>query len=79
MNNETVAVDVRLDKATIDSLNKLTKAQLVERICVVVLERHVAENKAATLQTKLDKAEAYVEQGRAMIEAVMERWHEYDC
>ena len=32
-----------------------------------------------TLQTKLDKAEAYVEQGRAMIEAIMERWYEYDA
>lgn len=32
-----------------------------------------------TERTKLDKAEAYVEQGRAMINAIMERWYEYDA
>jgi hypothetical protein len=36
-------------------------------------------NKISVLDTKLDKAEAYVEQGRAMIESVMNRWHEYDA
>jgi hypothetical protein len=30
-------------------------------------------------QAKLDKAGATVEQGRAMIEAIMERWYEYDA
>lgn len=36
-------------------------------------------NHKEVLQTKLDKAEAYVEQGRAMILSVMERWYEYDA
>ena len=41
---------------------------------IVLRKRRVSE-----LETKLDKAEAYVEQGRAMINAVMERWYEYDA
>lgn len=36
------------------------------------------EKELDTERTKLDKAEAYVEQGRAMIEAIMERWYKYD-
>jgi len=36
-------------------------------------------NEKEVLQTKLDKAEAYVEQGRAMILSVMERWYKYDA
>lgn len=36
------------------------------------------ENDIDILQTKLDTAEAYVEQGRAMITSVMNRWYEYD-
>lgn len=38
-----------------------------------------ATREAEVLRTKLYKAESYVEQGRAMIEAVMERWYEYDA
>ena len=76
---EDVEVNIRMDKEVIDKLNKMTKKELVNRICVAALEAKVATNKAEILQTKLDKAEAYVEQGRAMIDAIMERWYEYDA
>jgi len=70
-------------------LDKMTKPELIEHIETLMANlkdcrvRHVEDWKKATrdietLQTKLDKSEAYVEQGRAMIEAVMERWDEYD-
>lgn len=42
-------------------------------------EVEMLKKRLDTERTKLDKAEAYVEQGRAMINAIMERWYEYDA
>lgn len=88
--SDEVEIDVRLNKETVDKLNRMTKKELINRICVIALEAKVAndekikaqrvlKNEREILQTKLDKSEAYIEQGRAMIEAVMERWYEYDA
>lgn len=82
-----------LEKRGIVNLERMTKKELIEKLGAAAVEAEVyklrcqtaveAEDKAhreiETLRTKLDKAEAYVEQGRAMIEAVMERWYEYDA
>jgi len=90
---EFVDVPVRLDKATTEKMYAMTKKELIEKIGAVEVEAEVyrlrcqtavedadkAHSEIETLRTKLDKAEAYVEQGRAMIEAVMERWYEYDA
>lgn len=89
MTSEEVTVDVRLDKDLETKLFKLTKKELIEKIIIAACEAKVATEEVKqiktkmgreikTLQTKLDKAESYVEQGRSMIEAVMERWYEYD-
>jgi len=43
---ETVDINVRLDKATIAKLNRMTKKELIEKICVTALECRVAEEKA---------------------------------
>jgi len=90
MIEEMVDVDVRLDKELSGKLSKMTKKDLIERIIIASLEAKVAtseltetkirlSNEISALNTKLDKAEAYVEQGRAMIESVMNRWYEYDA
>jgi hypothetical protein len=71
-------VEVPMDEEIARKLMRLTKKQLIERYCVNTCELHLANKKAVEVQTKLDKAEAYVEQARAMLEAVMERWYEYD-
>ena len=90
--DEMVEIPLQLDKDTADTFWKMPKKELVERLCSSVLEAKVyklrcqtaiedvdkANREIAELQTKLDKAESYVEQGRAMIEAVMQRWYEYD-
>lgn len=90
---EMIDVPVRLDKDTTGKLYKMTKTELIEKLGAVAVEAEVyrlrcqtavedtdkAHREIETLRTKLDKAEAYVEQGRAMIEAVMERWYEYDA
>ena len=69
---------VQIDKETFDRLNKLTKRELIEKFCIAAVDARGARDESESLQTKLDKAEAYVEQGRAMVNAVMERWYEYD-
>lgn len=93
MAEDMVDIPVTLDRATMDALNKMTRKELIERICSVALEAKVYEHRCTVaiedadrsqreliqLQTKLDKAESYVEQGRAMVTAVMERWYEYDA
>jgi len=74
--SNTVSID--LDQEIADKVNSMTKKELAEKMVIATLEAHVARQDVEALQTKLDKAEAYVEQGRAMISAVMERWYEYD-
>ena len=90
MKEEYVDVEVYLDNDIIKAVKGMNKKELINRIFTIALEAKLAEdklkavrqtltNKAEVLQTKLDKAEAYVEQGRAMIESVMNRWYEYDA
>ena len=71
-------VDVPIDGEIVKELMKLTKAELVKKFIIVTLEGRIASKEVKRLQDKITIAESYVEQGRAMIEAVMERWHEYD-
>ena len=59
-------------------LMKMTKAELIEKFAIAACESEVNKKKCEKLQTKLDKAEEYIEQARAMIEAIMERWYHYD-
>lgn len=96
MAEEMVDVEINLGEELAKEIYSMKKAELINRLVVMVLRKRVQDETVAkleadaeklkaahkreieTLQTKLDKAEAYVEQGRAMIEAVMERWYEYD-
>jgi multidrug resistance efflux pump len=71
--------EIEIEKATYDFLMRLTKDQLIQRFCQATRIANSAKSELESMQTKLDKAEAYVEQGRAMINAVMERWYEYDA
>lgn len=97
--DEFMDIPVRVDQETARKLARMTKKEMIDRMCSLAVELEVYKqrckvavedaDKAAeeserlrkeieSMQTKLDKSEAYVEQGRAMIEAVMERWYEYD-
>lgn len=71
-------IEVPLDEKMASKLMYKTKKELVEMFVNASLAAKLAEKEKEDLRTKLDKAESYVEQGRAMIEAVMDRWHEYD-
>ena len=84
--------EVHIDAETASKLQKFTKAELIEKFCNAAIEAEVyklrcrtaiekadaATKRVHSLQSKLDKAESYVEQGRAMVSAIMERWYEYD-
>jgi len=85
-------VNLSLDHGLAARLNKMTKKELIERLCSAVLEAETYKlrcqtalmdvqrerSRANQTEEKLAKAEAYVEQGRAMVNAIMERWYEYD-
>ena len=72
--------------------DRMTKKELLENLEHAAVEAEVFKlrcktaledvdrltKKVSDLQTNLDKAESFVEQGRAMIEAIMERWYHYD-
>jgi hypothetical protein len=72
-------VKVEIEGDVVKELLKLTKKEIAEKFCLASLELSITKKDKETLQTKLDKAESYVEQGRAMISAVMDRWYEYDA
>ena len=88
IDEEIVDVVQYIEAPLLDKLRKQTKKELIEHGLVpLILKSRVQQetiselerklkNEKETLQTKLDKAEAYVEQGRAMITAIMERWYE---
>ena len=70
---------------TIGQLNSMTKKQLIGFIATQsestsqLIDR--LDDKCRDIEVlvaKLTLAESYVEQGRAMIDGVMERWNEYD-
>lgn len=70
---------------TLGQLKSMTKKQLMAFICTQAEANSQMREKYSVKCFELAKAEAkqalaesYVEQGRNMIEAVMERWHEYD-
>lgn len=69
---------IEVDKKVIDAFRKMTKDDLINKLIVVTLESHANKKEIKTLQTKIDKSEAYVAQAQVMIEAVMERWDHYD-
>jgi hypothetical protein len=72
-------VKVEIEGDVVKELLKLTKKEIAEKFCIVSLELSITKKDKESLQTKLDKAESYVEQGRAMVSAVMDRWYEYDA
>lgn len=90
--SEYIDIPVQLDEKTAKALNKMTKPDLIDRVCSLAVESKTYElrcqtaieeadelqRKVASLQTRLDKAETYIEQARAMIDGVMERWYHYD-
>lgn len=76
----------------IKDLAKMTKKELIEfiykqvRLYRIVSEGAIdfaqkseyLEKENEKLNLRLAKAVSHVEQGRSMIESVMERWYEYD-
>ena len=55
------------------------KAEAMSLRCKMAIEdADRAQKEVEQLRTKLNKAETYLEQGRAIINAVINRWHEYD-
>jgi len=85
MYEEMIDVEVNLGKELADKINKMSKKDLINNLVVTVLKSRVQDETIESLekekdavQLKLDIAQSYVEQGRAMIKAVMERWYEYD-
>jgi len=82
---EYIDIELNLGKELADKINKMNKKELLNNLVVSVMRGRVQqetisnqEKEKDILQAKLDKAESYVEQGRAMIKAVMNRWYEYD-
>lgn len=82
---DSVEIAVQLDKETYDKLMKMSKKELIDKMANAALDAKIAksnqkkaENELESYKTKLDKCETHCEQGRAMINAVMERWYEYD-
>ena len=68
----------RVQDETVAQLeDEVNKTRLLAEQQTASLEKQLAD-KTSDLQMQLDKAESYVEQGRAMINAVMDRWYEYD-
>ena len=83
---EMIDIELNLGKELANKIHKMTKNELINIIVVESLRRQVQDETIISLEaenlvsiTKLNKTEAYVEQGRAMIKAVMERWYEYDA
>lgn len=85
MAEEMIDVKVRLGEELANEINKMNKTELKNKLVATILRSFVQdetikriEKSNEKLQTKLDIAQSYIEQGRSMIDAVMERWHEYD-
>ena len=78
------SIDKKLSKLTKKELVALCEHHIREtemyrlRCTAAIEDSDKANQEAIDLQVKLDKAEAYIEQGRAMVNAVMERWYHYD-
>jgi len=82
---EIVDLEVNLGKELASKLHAMTKKELLSQLGVSVLRNRVQdetvnslESEKDALQSKLDKAESYVEQGRAMIESILEKWYDYN-
>jgi hypothetical protein len=85
MEEEMIDVEVNLGKELADRINKMSKKELLNNLVVTVLRSRVQDETVESLEKdnealskRLEKAESYVEQGRAMIDSVMERWYHYD-
>jgi len=66
-------------------LERMTKAQLIEFIHAqaafyqaVERETHNTNIERSKIQLRLNKAEERLEQARAMLDAAIDRWYEYD-
>lgn len=77
-NTEDEWGEVPVNEEVKKRLMNLTKEKLVEKIVNISLEFYLAKEKMEDMKTRLHKTEAYVEQGKSMIEAVMKKWDEYD-
>lgn len=92
MSEEMVNVELNLGKELANKINRMTKKELINCMVVDILRNRVQDETIALLesklqrtnnlqektQIKLDLAESYVAQARAMIDSLMDRWNEYD-
>lgn len=82
MTEEMIDVNLRLDKGTIAALNKMTKKELINKICVTALECKIAESNAEAFglrctvaiedldraQRELDKVQAKLDKAETYVE-----------
>ena len=81
---EQIDIEVNLGKELADKLNKMSKKELLNRLCVMILRNKVQDEEASkldfefrTLESKLQRMEEYNGQAEAMLSAITERWHTY--
>ena len=91
MSEDEIEVPIRLTKELADKFGKMKKQELMDRCSTLIVECEMLKLRTKTaievsdkycakvlkLENKLRKSESDGEQARAMIEAVMEKWHEY--
>jgi len=69
----------RLILASVECKVAEEKLKAAELRCKTAIEdADQIRREVLELQSKFDQCEGYVEQGRAMVEAITERWYNYD-
>ena len=85
---DEIDIEVNLGKELADKLNKMSKKELLNRLCVMILKTNVQTETIEdlertvkfgdkTLRSRLQRSEEYNGQARAMIAGIMERWDSY--
>lgn len=81
---EDIDIEVNLGAELADKLNKMSKKELLNRLCVMILRNKVQdeavnelEYKCSELGSKLRRSEEYNGQARVMLTGIIERWDSY--
>ena len=82
---ERVDLELRIEKEVAEKIKKKSKAELlgdIVELCMTIetqklLIRQIRDENRA-LKYQFNKAEDHIQQGRAMIESILEQWYHYD-